>query len=258
MVEATDETKPQVVKVGYAYSGDSTTAAELNNYSSYNFEYLRAIAERTNWQYKFVYGSWEECLEWLDQGKVDLLSNANKTAERTERFAYSIHEAGVEYAVLCVDNDQKNVYYEDYAAFNGMQVGLVKGSYQNELFEAYEQKHQLQMSKVYFDSENEQVRALKEGRIQALVTGSLGTIDQVRVVARFSPSPFYFIAAKHNTQLVQQLDSAIEDLLVENPDYQQSLQRKYYGEATAFKAMFTRQEMEFIKEQPELVVAIDP
>ncbi|MEG1726821.1 MAG: EAL domain-containing protein [Acidaminococcaceae bacterium] len=258
LVEATDETKPQVVKVGYAYSGDSTTAAELNNYSSYNFEYLRAIAERTNWQYKFVYGSWEECLEWLDQGKVDLLSNANKTAERTERFAYSIHEAGVEYAVLCVDNDQKNVYYEDYAAFNGMQVGLVKGSYQNELFEAYEQKHQLQMSKVYFDSENEQVRALKEGRIQALVTGSLGTIDQVRVVARFSPSPFYFIAAKHNTQLVQQLDSAIEDLLVENPDYQQSLQRKYYGETTAFKAMFTRQEMEFIKEQPELVVAIDP
>lgn len=50
--------------------------------SGYGAEFLDEIAKYTSWRYEYVKGTWEECLKWLEEGKIDLLLPAQYSAER--------------------------------------------------------------------------------------------------------------------------------------------------------------------------------
>ena len=41
-------------------------------YDGYNYVYLKAIAQFTGWQYRFVPGTFAECMERLEKGEIDI------------------------------------------------------------------------------------------------------------------------------------------------------------------------------------------
>lgn len=251
----TVKAETETVRVGY-FDYEGFLELESNgNYYGYGYEYLDEISSYTGWKYEFIYGTWEECLERLADGKIDLLCTAQYSEEREKLYDYCKYEVGTEYAMLMVTEENDSVFYNDYASFDGLKVGFMEKSYQNDLFEQYAREHCFSYEPVWFASSGEMSAAMEKGEIDALVTGSLQKTYHEKAVAKFSPQPFYFITTKGNTELIKNLDQAMEEIQTSVVDYNQKLYSKYYGETSFTRLAFTREEADYIRRNPVLKVA---
>lgn len=256
--QAAPETDDRTIKVGYYDYQNFLNVDGNGHYSGYIYEYLNAIAEYTGWKYQFIYGTLEECVAMLESGEIDLMTSLQKSPERENKFVFSESQIGMIYSVLCIDQSREDVYYEDFPKFNGMKVGVLRGSTIKEHMQNYAAKHNFQVKYAEFVTSVQMFDALHAGEIDALVTSSFASIEKEKIVARFLPQPGYFLMRKGNNALVQELDEACNKIFVENMHYKELLQNKYYGDSATFKLSFTRKEAELLKTQPELTVAYDP
>ena len=62
----------------------------------YGYDLLQYISGYTSWKYEYVgYDkSWSEMQNMLERGKIDLLTSAQKTDDRLERFDFSDQSIG--------------------------------------------------------------------------------------------------------------------------------------------------------------------
>ena len=255
---AAEQGQKQTIKVGY-YGYDNFLSVDGNNgYSGYSYEFLKDIGEYTGWEYEFVYGTLEECLTRLENGEIDLMTSLQQTPGRLEKFAYSQNYVGMIYSVLCVDQSREDIYYEDFAKFDGMTVGVLRGSKIGKNLDEYAVANNFHVKKKHFSDLHDMFIALHKGEVDAVAASTFATIGQDRVVARFQPQPGYFLARKDNKALINSIDNACNKIFADNLQYRENLQDKYYGDSPAFRISFTRDEVEFIKTQPEFKVVYDP
>ena len=69
--------------------GDNVTVA-------FEKDYLLGIAEYANWDYEYKAAPWNECLEMLKNGEIDVLLDVSKTDERMAFYDYSAESMGTE------------------------------------------------------------------------------------------------------------------------------------------------------------------
>ncbi|MCF7854025.1 MAG: transporter substrate-binding domain-containing protein, partial [Candidatus Pacebacteria bacterium] len=50
---------------------------------------LAEIAQRKGWKIDYIRGTWEQCLDRLRTGDIDLMVDVAKSSEREERFTFS-------------------------------------------------------------------------------------------------------------------------------------------------------------------------
>ena len=137
-----------VIKVGYIEQGDFI---HENNgvYTGYGVEYLDEVADITGWEYKFILDTWENCLEKLENGEIDLVCSAQYTEDRAEKFLYTNLPLGYEYTLLYADAES-DIYYNDYEAMDGLMVGMMSGSYHTTAFEKIVEERNLDLKFSYF------------------------------------------------------------------------------------------------------------
>lgn len=236
----------RVVRVGYFGDTGFLQQLEDGSYYGYCYEYLQNIAGYTGWEYEFVKGTWKQCLDRLEKGEIDLLCLAQQSPERQARFYFSRYEAGIEYAALLVSQDNQTVFYNDYPAFDGMRIALLSNSYQNELLREFANDHGFGYTPLAYPTTEECMQALADGRVDAVLSGSLQKLAQGKVVAKFAPEPFYFITNKENGLLLESLNHAMEDIQTSDVDYAARLYNRYYGESSMLKVALTKEEAEFV------------
>ncbi|MEG2521684.1 MAG: response regulator [Anaerovoracaceae bacterium] len=89
-------------------------------------------------------------------------------------------------------------------------------------------------------------KALKKGKVDAMVTEHLVKHDDLNLIGDFDSRPFYLMA-KINNNFMKEIDDAMAIIATENPYYQSELFEKYYGDHLAIKdTHFTRGEVIFI------------
>lgn len=225
-------------------------------YTGYSKEYLDEIARYTGWEYEYVPGNLTECFERLRTGEIDLLCAAQYSPERAEKYEYSKYPIGSEFASMYVLPENEDIYYEDFKAFDGLKVGFVKDSYQNQLFDAYSHEHGFSVEKHYYNSYAELKDALHVHEVDAILSGSLDGEIKEKLVAQFAPSPYYFITTKNNKKVLEGINGALDRLRIDNPYFGMQLYKKYYGEAAA-KLRLTRREGELIAHSRRLRVVCD-
>ena len=74
-IESADDNKSNnTVRVGYYQQDGYFEKQENGELYGFGAEYLKTVATYTNWEYEFLEGTREECVEWLESGVIDLLS----------------------------------------------------------------------------------------------------------------------------------------------------------------------------------------
>lgn len=245
----------RVVKVGYYNFDGFTMPAEDGGVTGYACDYLNEMASYTGWTYEYIPGTLEECLDRLAAGEIDLLGGIQYTEERGKLYGYSEYEIGNEYSMLLVEEDNDEVHYDDYRAFNGLRIGFLRKTYQSELMVTYAKEHGFSYESFWYDSTDEQRTALERGEINAILIGSLQRNDDLKVVAKFWPMPFHFIVPKNDTQFLDELNHAMENVQIGDLNFAAKLYNKYYGESFARQIAFTKEEAAFIADHPTLRVA---
>lgn len=224
----------------------------------YGFEYLEEISNYTGWEYEYVPVTWEHGLEMLQSGELDLIAPVVDRPELRTRFDFSDLEVGLCYTVLCVAVEDSKTAVNDFTAIDGMKVGILKSDDALRYLEAFSLKNNFHVENIFFENQAALLKALHDDKIDAILTNSLEKRPTERIVARFSPVPYYFITTKGNQDIMGPLNAALTSMKETNPYYDYELQKKYYDWNSTAIPIFTKAEKEYIKNAGVLKAVYDP
>ena len=239
----------ETVKAGFfAFEGYHMTA-EDGTRSGYGYDFLRMASRFMDVRFEYIgYDkSWSDMQKMLEDGEIDLLTSAEKTSEREEKFDFS-EPIGISYGSLNVRADNMNIISSDYRTYQDIMVGMLEGSSRNTQFKKLaEEKGFTYRSKIY-DSMEKLEEDLQEGKLDAIVTSSIRAVRNERILEKFNESDFYVIVKKGNTALLEKINYAIDQLNTTENDWTQKLSYKYFAIENDAELTFTEREKELIRQ----------
>ncbi|MEG1633404.1 MAG: response regulator [Oscillospiraceae bacterium] len=249
----------RIVRVGYFDFPGFHNQTESGERDGYGYEYLQELKKYVNWKYEYVYASYDECLDLLAEGKIDLLTSVSYSEERDELYDFSELPMGTKSSVLSVKSTNDSCIAGEYRGFNGLRVGMLSGNTANAKLRDFSRAHSFYYTADdSFTTPEELWNALQLGSVDAILTSNLRKIDSERVIAEFAPSPYYAVVREGDDDLLYELNVAMEKINLVTPAYQPLLQQKYYGSDKAGSLVFSAQELDCIRENPELTILIPP
>lgn len=248
----------KVVRVGCVDIEQFLLMDQNGNVHGYGEEYLSEISKYTGWEYEYVKGSWKECLTWLKEGKIDLLFPAEYTQERAESFLFSDTQCCIDFVALLTRQDNKELYYGDFENYDGIRVGMITDNHLNVIFKETAKEKGFSYTPVYFEDMEAMQSALKNKTVDAIVNGNLSIQEGQKLLLRTKSVPAYFLASKTDSELMDELNGALERMDIENPYYVSNLTEKYYGDFSKHAKGLTREEAEFAESSEPIKVAVAP
>jgi len=250
-VEATEKKK---VKVGYYLFDSYQEIAEDGYYSGYGYEYYKQVAQYANGDLEFVVGSFSECLQMLQEGKIDVMNGVAYDEARLPYLSYTDETNSYSSYEMYISKNNKNIYYEDYESFDGMKVAVLKRNLQVAALEEYEKEHEFQTEKVEYNTQIDMEEALQSGEVDAIYSSNISNLQDNKIVAKFKPMNLYFVVNKQRPDILEELNNAFIQLKDNNPSFEIYLQDKYQKENQFFNCAFTKSEMNFIESNPVVYV----
>lgn len=241
----------QKVRVGFfAFDGYHMIDSQGRR-SGYGYDFLQYLARYTNFYYEYVgYDkSWREMQDMLERGEIDLLTSAQKTKDRLERFDFSDDPIGYSAVILTVKAGDNRYVTEEYSQLNGIRIGMLEGSSRNENLTQFALQNHFSYQPVYYDSIEEMEQALQQGKqIDAILTSNLRKTQKEWIIATFDNTPYYIMVKKGNSRLLEQINDAVEKLRDDQKDLESVLFEKYYRVESPDEIAYTAKERLYIQE----------
>lgn len=248
-----------VARVGYYEDGDYMYHNAQGEYEGYNFEFLQEVSKLGGVQYEVVdTPSWQDSLQRLIDGDIDILPSVYRTEERAKQMLFTDQPMCTIYTTLNVRMDDTRYDYEDFEAFQGMRVGIIRGGEDGESFKRYCDEHSVKLTIVEYDETQALLDALDDGALDGVAITHLGRGSNFRSVAQFAPTSLYIAVSKKRPELLAQINRAINDILLRNPGYRMDLYDKYLSPSPNQAPVLTKEELEYIESVGSVRVSYDP
>lgn len=239
----------RVVRVAFFPMNGYHETAEDGSFTGMDVEYLEELCRYADWEIEYVKcDDWDEALRLLSEQKVDLVGSAQYSAERAATFQYADLASGYTFGIIAANSDSQ-LAYEDFEAMKEITFGMVKTYVRRDEFRQYLADHGIHAPRIReYDSSAELQAALADGEIDALVHTFMEIQEGQRLIGRFAPRPFYYITYPDNDDVMRELNQAIADLKMNNPDLETRLMNEFYQSRLDRTIVFTVEEQQFIKE----------
>ena len=221
----------KTVRVGYFPYANFQEGGYGEHKQGAGYEYLQKISYITGWKYEYVYGSFKECLDMLADGEIDLLGSVSYTPERAESIDYSTYAEGTERYWIYTREEHANLADGDLKQMNGCRIGATDGSYQKELLEKWLDSNQIQAEVVGCKDYDEMIEKLDADELDALVVPALSVNSDFIAIANIGAGDCYFGVSKSRPDLLEELNSALEEINNTETDYSSKLYARYEGKA---------------------------
>lgn len=245
----------KVLKVGWYLVDGLHDVDSDGNYSGYDYEYLMAISQYTGWEYQFVTGSFNECTQWLKEGKIDLLGCMAKSTERQEEFDYPEVNCGTGATRLVTRKDNMNLAYEDYDNFDGITVGTIDLPARNKKFQSFCKQNGFQVEMKLYNTQEELLKKLDQLEVDAVLVSKTRNISGYRTIAQFNPQDFYFVTYKGNTDVKEMLNYAVSQIKIYKPNFDTELMEKYFDANVDSTVVFSKREKAYMSQKGTVKVA---
>ena len=244
---AEDSSQHKTVKVGFFAMDGYHVMDKEGNRSGYGYDFLRLMARYWDVNYEYVgYDkSWEDMQQMLEDGEIDMVTSARKTQDREEKFDFS-RPIGTNNGILTVRSNNSTIVDGNYNTYNGMCVALLNGNSRNEEFAEFAEDKGFTYNPSYFDTTAEMDEALQSGNVDAIVTSSLRKTNNERIVDKFGSSDFYVIVKKGNTELLNEINYAIDQMNAVEGDWKTTLYDKNYENTETKNLEYTEKEKNII------------
>ena len=254
------EDEHETIRVGFFHMDGYHMIDEDGNKSGYGYDFLRLMARYLDVEYDYVGYElgWKDMQRMLLEGEIDVLTSARKTPEREEIFDYS-KPIGTNECMITVRSDNTKVIGQKYNTYDGLRVGLLKGNSRNNDFEKLADEKGFSYIPVYYEVFKDMEEGLQDGEVDALVSSSMRTTNNERIIEKFEPQDFYAIVKKGNTELLDKINYAIDQINNAEGDWQRELFNRYYASYDIKVLNFTPSEEELINSYKKpLKVLCDP
>ena len=218
-------------------------------------DYLNTLCNYVNWEIEYVKcDSWDDALSLLSAHEVDLVGSAQYSVERAEIYQYANLSSGYTFGVIATSPDS-SLAYEDFEAMKGVTFGIVKTYVRRAEFIQYLKDNGIgNLTLKEYNSTAELRDALEQGAVDAIVHTFTETKEGHRLIGRFAPMPFYYISYKGNDDVMRELNQAIADLKINQPQLETDLMNKYYQSRLDKTVVFTTEEKKYLAEDHTVVV----
>lgn len=203
--------------------------------------------------------NWNELLQMLEHGELDILTNAQKSPEREQIFAFT-KPTGVTSGLLNVRADNTKFIAGDYATYNGMRIGTFRKDRSYEIFKKWAQEKGFTYQTTFYDTSTELYAAFRRGEVEAIVANSFCRHEEERTLDMFYTNNIYGIVRKDDTQLLNEFNYALNQMNASEGDWVHMLLYKYVNQARAVQTVFSQREQELIRQyqsgEKKLVVGV--
>ncbi len=247
----------QKVKVGYFIAPGCEEGGEGEMKSGYAYEYLQRLAAYAGWEYEYVYGSFDESLSRLKSGEVDLMAYVSFSQERNSEMLFpNYHEGVAEHCILALEDDDQ-IVSEDSLSWKI--IGALRGSQNYELLKDYKEKNKRNFKIIQYDTDEEMVRALRNGVVQAI---SSTTDDSTRArgvrlrkVVKLEEIPFYVAVAKNRADLLAVLNDAQQKMSdAQNGDIDQIYNRYLEANVAYQEAQLSKSTKDWLEKKKTITI----
>ena len=259
-----EEQNTQKIRVGYFHLDGYHMMDSEGRRSGYGYEFLQEIGRYLPYPYEYIgYDkSWNEMLQMLESGEIDILTSGGKTSEREKRFEYSQNSIGTTVTMLTVKEGNTHFVSKDYSTYDGAKLGFLKNSYRNWLFKSYSEEKNFNYSPVYYDSYTQMQQDLQSGVIDGIVSSNLRKIKNEWILEQFGNNDFYVMAPKGQKKILNEIDSAIEQLDKDIPGWRTVLMNKSYTDSDSESTSLTAEEQKYLtdlkKNKTVLKILVNP
>lgn len=244
----------QKVRVGYLPSEKIILHYEENGqefFKGYIGEFLEVMSVYGNFEYEFVEGTWDECKQWLREGKIDLLPGVMQ-----EDAGEDVELSKLPLITVCDSiyiKKENSIRYGDYFRLNNSKIGYIQGEDRNqEFFDEHDIECEFKTYANYADL----LQAFKKGEINATMSvENYEEQEDMTLLTKLSPKCLYMGYNTGNDELKKHLESTFEQIMVEMPDLIDKLQKKYDTNLSSKKVVLSQMEKSWIVENPQITVA---
>jgi ABC-type amino acid transport substrate-binding protein len=256
---ADSSSEMRTVKVGYyLMTNFQEYDSDTDEYSGYSYEYLQTLAQYANWKYEFVKAdSYESCLQMLKSGEIDIMNFIEQSDDLTGKIYYSSIPSGDSCTCLDVKSDNAEIAYEDFDAISGLKVALNYTNPHNSQFIDYCKDNDCMPVLLYLRSDEDVDAAVSSGEADACIESSLNDVS-MRTVAKFATQNYYIGVSKNDSEILSELNSAMNSLKTDAPYYEESIYNKYHKSSQNNTTVYSSTESEFLSENSEVSVVYDP
>lgn len=196
---------------------------EKGNPNGFFYDIIEHIAETEGFETTYVFGTWENSLEAIKTGKIDLITSLAYTKERDEFIDYTKEGTFSVWSQVYTyhGTDINNIF-----DLNGKKVGIVKSDFSGQAFIDMAKKLEINCNYVYFESFSNIFENLDKKNIDAgvsSVTNSYAMKKEFHFEVTpiiFNPFTLYFGVPKgKNQELLRILDLRIKELKSDKNSY---------------------------------------
>lgn len=204
--------------------------------SDIDHDLLTEIARINNFEIEWVYDSWSNLLQLLEDGKIDLLSPLGYSAERAKIFDYSKQSLVSVWGQLFVQKGQQIYSFLDVS---GKKIGIIKGDLNGKLFQKQCKLFEINCTTKEIDSYQNAFNMLSKGQLAGVITNNIDGYKYVQdydvsesdVV--FSPFKVYVAAPKNQSQaLLKVFDRTMQQWRADPNSYFFQVRRKWISKET--------------------------
>ncbi|MDE6617203.1 MAG: transporter substrate-binding domain-containing protein [Lachnospiraceae bacterium] len=223
------------------------------NITGYCKPYLDMLAKINNWQYEYIKADWDEAVKMLDDGRIDILFPSTFLPKRSKKMDFSSIIGGyMAPGIFTLKNSKYN--YCDYESFNGARIAVTKSSSNAGILKKFAKEHNFTYTPVYINSMENKIQALNTGKADMAIFNATNNVDNGKIVSVLDTYPFYYTVKKGNKALLEELDTGMEEMLVNEPDIVGDVFKNCLVGTNRCNAAFTAEEHQFIADKEEIIV----
>lgn len=250
----TEEKDAKTIKIAAILDHGFFYLDENGGLSGYSYDYLQLMAQHTGWNYEFVLidegtsqggneAGYNKAMDLMVQGEVDLIGTVFSSENTEELFEFPAYHTGISRYCLMSSANNYKMTMDNYFLQDVISVALIEGHAVNQefldLFDLRGIVYETTYVPTYWDAlellETEQVDTM-------LMTDTSYDSGKVSYLTTIDRNPFYFVAEKGNTALVEELEQGINALNVIMPNLHQDLLEKYFGQSSDSHLKLTDEE----------------
>lgn len=240
------------------------------------YDILKKVADEEKWNLKYVYGTWENCLESVSSGRIDLIPDIGYSPERATYFTFSEETIFINWGGLFYREGQE---IQKISELEHKKIAVVKGCIHTEGskgIKAILAEKEIDAELIEVDSYREALKIVAQGFADvAAVNQLIGErykkgFKLVSSSAVYNPIELRFAMAKSHhddAQVLATIDRQIRQMKTTTvsgagTSFQEIVTQHLNSwkpeHPRASALYFTPEEKYFISEHPELRVAVDP
>ena len=221
--------KPQNrVRVAAYSRGDLFEVTPDGEKSGALAQWMKTICGITRWTPDYVYGGYDESLEDVRTGRLDLIGGIGFAASRREMFHYPHTPVGILRVYLWAHPGSKYKPGQP-STWAGMRVGMLANSVSAERVKRQIQQGELDITWKEYHTDRAMISAYFKGEVDACVDVEMPELENETPLHLYASHPMYICASLKRNDIFDDLEHALDAVCDDLPKYMRMISEHHYG-----------------------------